>query len=127
MDEHQKKRYGWSPNSKMPGRYTHMINADVDSAMLKHYGIEEKVDKDTANTPKICLICQMPNSFDATICSQCGKPLDLETAIIEEEKEKEQLKDLEERITERVIKQIQEKNKYFMKQELKLKEKINSF
>ena len=82
MDEHQKKRYGWSSNSKMPCRYTHMINADVDSAKLKHYGIEEKKDdKDTANAPKICLICQMPNSFDATICSKCGIPLDLQSAL----------------------------------------------
>lgn len=26
-----RKRHGWSPESKMPARYVHMINADVDS------------------------------------------------------------------------------------------------
>ncbi len=101
MDEHQKKRYGWSPNSKMPGRYTHMINADVDSAMLKHYGIEEEKDeKDAANTPKICRICQMPNSFDATICSKCGIPLDIKTALRLEESERKEKEDFTQKISQ---------------------------
>jgi len=41
---------------------------------------------------QFCLVCKNANSYDATICSQCGKPLDLETAIIEEEKEKSENK-----------------------------------
>ncbi|MDH3765870.1 MAG: site-specific integrase [Nitrosopumilus sp.] len=86
----QKKRYGWSSGSKMPGRYEHMMNSDVEDAMLKHYGMSTSKDKPTANIPKICKICELANSYDSTICSKCGKPLDLKTALAREEKEKEE-------------------------------------
>lgn len=44
------------------------------------------------NGPKLpikCNICQMVNPVDSTVCSQCGKPLDLQTALEEDERRKE--------------------------------------
>ena len=38
------------------------------------------------------------NSYDAKLCSKCGKPLNLETAIEREEQENEQKRQLEEKI-----------------------------
>jgi integrase/recombinase XerD len=32
-------RHGWTPTSNMPANYVHLVNADVDSAYLKHLGI----------------------------------------------------------------------------------------
>ncbi len=84
-----RKRHGWTADSKMPGRYVHLVNADVDAAIFEHLGIETK-EKEKQNVPKICQICQTPNGIDSTICSKCGKPLDLETALAKEEKEKEE-------------------------------------
>ena len=84
-----RKRYGWTSYSKMPGRYVHMINQDVDDAIFLHYGIKTKKDEDH-KLPIICNICEMANSFDSKICSKCGKPLDLKTAIEREEAEKEE-------------------------------------
>lgn len=84
-----RKRYGWTSYSKMPGRYVHMINQDVDDAIFLHYGIKTKKDEDH-KLPKICNVCEMANSFDSKICSKCGKPLDLKTAIEREEAEKEE-------------------------------------
>jgi len=82
-------RHGWSNNSRMPDRYVHIVNSDVDEALFEHYGIKKPKNTDK-KAPQFCLICKNANPYDATICSQCGKPLDLETAIIEEEKEKEE-------------------------------------
>lgn len=84
-----RKRHGWSPESKMPAKYVHMINADVDAAIFEHLGIKTQ-ETEEKNIPIICHICQIPNSPDSTICTKCGKPLDLETAIAREEKEKEE-------------------------------------
>jgi len=83
-----KKRHGWTPYSKMAGRYVHMVNADVDQAILSHYGLHVEEEEKERKLPKICHVCEMPNSFDSKICSKCGKPLDLKTAIEFEESEK---------------------------------------
>ena len=87
-----RKRHGWSSISRMPARYVHMVDADVEKAIFEQYGIKEKEEEKT-NQPQKCNVCDMYNSSEATICSKCGKPLDLETALAEEEtsqKEKEE-------------------------------------
>ena len=88
-DELMKKRLGWSKNSTMPSRYTHMNNADVERAMFKEYGIVDYEDKKTAKLPKICNICEMVNIPDSKSCSKCGRPLNLEAALELEETENE--------------------------------------
>jgi len=79
-----RKRHGWSPESKMPARYVHMVNADVDDAIFKQLGIKKQ--EEIQNIPKKCHICDMPNASDAKMCSKCGKPLDLKTVIENEER-----------------------------------------
>ena len=84
-----RKRHGWSPSSKMPAKYAHINQKDVEDSILGHYGIIQEEDK-TNRVPKICPICQNPNSYDADSCDNCSKPLDLEKAIkLEEESQKE--------------------------------------
>jgi len=94
----QKKRYGWSSSSKMPGRYEHMMNSDVEEAMFKHYGISTSKENDVVSRPKICKICDLPNSYDSKICSNCGKPLDIKTAELLDEKQETEKKELLEKI-----------------------------
>lgn len=85
------KRHGWVGDFKMPDRYVHLINADVDNALFKHHGIKTVEDEEKqSTTPKIYNICEMPNSFDSEMCSKCGKPLDLQTALQLDEQEKTQ-------------------------------------
>lgn len=81
-----RKRHGWTTDSKMPSRYVHLVNADVDQAILSHNGIV-KQDEKNLNLPKTCPICNMPNSSQSERCTQCGKPLDLNTAIVMDEKQ----------------------------------------
>ena len=104
-----RKRHGWTADSKMPGRYVHLVNADVDAAIFEHLGIETK-EKEDQNVPKICEICQMPNSFESSICSKCGKPLDLKTALESDEQAKAELKEtiMDVLRSEEILKQTQE-------------------
>ena len=92
-----RKRHGWSSISRMPARYVHMVDADVDAAIFEHLGIKVQ-DKEKSQAPKICEICQIPNSTDSKICSKCGKPLDLVTSIELDEKNQKQITDQNEKI-----------------------------
>jgi len=74
-------RHGWTKNSTMPARYVHLNGSDVDDAIMKMYGIEQKSSKDKPERLKMCPICKVLNSVDSEICYQCGKPLDLKKAI----------------------------------------------
>jgi len=81
MTESQMRiRHGWTPSSRMPSNYVHLVNSDVEKAYLKHLGMVTESEEKVA-TPKICHICKMPNSHDAEICNKCGKPLDLKKAL----------------------------------------------
>jgi len=95
----QKKRYGWSSNSKMPGRYEHMMNSDVEEAIFRHYGISKYKENDIINKPKICKICEMSNSYDSKLCSKCGKPLDLQTALVKEEEQQRKTEQQDQKIS----------------------------
>ncbi len=105
-----RKRHGWSPSSKMPAKYTHVNQKDVDDALLKHYGIIQE-DTEVKRVPKICPICKNINSFDAETCDNCSKPLDLEQAILLEEKTQKEKEDTESRMksVEAELKELHEK------------------
>ena len=81
-----RKRHGWTSYSKMPGRYVHLVNADVEKAILSHHGIFQEEQTKHA-IPKKCPTCNMPNSLDSKICTKCGRPLDLKTASEIDEKQ----------------------------------------
>jgi len=118
-----RKRHGWSPTSKMPGRYVHLINADVEDALLKHYGIT-KEEQTKQEIPTKCPICEMVNPIDAKLCSKCGKPLDLKTALENEEKEKEEKKLLMAKLDK--IQEDLEKVKQWREISLKFEKKNNN-
>lgn len=86
-----RKRHGWSSTSKMPAKYVHINQKDVEDSILNHYGIKLVEDKEN-RVPKICPICKNLNSFDADMCDNCSKPLSIEHAIkIDEERQEEKL------------------------------------
>jgi hypothetical protein len=94
-----RKRHGWTPYSKMLGRYVHLVNADVDKAVLAHHGIVE-IDEDKPKLPKKCTICEMSNSPESKLCTKCGKPLDIETALEIEEKYESEKQEMQKRFQE---------------------------
>jgi hypothetical protein len=85
----------------MPARYAHIVDSDVEEKILMRYGITKK-DDEQANLPKTCNVCEMPNAPESTICSKCGKPLDLKTVLELEEKQQENIKKIVEEAVERM-------------------------
>jgi len=85
-----RKRQGWTPSSKMPERYLHMIDEDLDKAYLGLHGIikEDKTEDIKEDLPLKCVLCGFLNMPGLKICKDCNRPLDLEIAIKEEEKER---------------------------------------
>jgi len=69
-----RKRHGWSSDSKMPARYVHLVNADVENAIFEHYGIK-KEDKKTSYLPIKCHFCKTANPSYSLTCTKCGNPL----------------------------------------------------
>ena len=95
-DAEMKKRHGWTRSSNMPSRYVHLIDSDVEEKILAHYGIDKKSkSNESKNLPKICPICELPNSPESKLCSKCGKPLDLKTAVGIDEQKDERIGQLE--------------------------------
>lgn len=88
-DAQMRKRHGWSANSTMPSKYSHLVNADVERVVLEQHGIVKSKSNETT-VPIVCNICKTPNAFDTAICEQCGRPLSEEEAhridVIEAEK-----------------------------------------
>lgn len=98
-DAEMKKRHGWTRSSNMPSRYVHLVDSDVEEKILVHYGLEKKLKlNEPKNLPKICPICELPNSPESKLCSKCGKPLDLKTALGIDEQKDEKITNLEDKI-----------------------------
>jgi len=92
-----RKRHGWSSDSKMPARYVHLVNADVEDAIFKHYGIK-KADEKTLHIPEKCHFCGMHNPSDSSSCTNCGKPLNVKAVEMLDEKQESEKKVLLEKI-----------------------------
>ena len=92
-----RKRHGWSPTSKMPSKYAHINQKDVEDSILGHYGIKQEEER-INRVPKICPVCKNQNSYDSETCDNCSKPLDLEKAISLEEDAQKEKDDLEKRL-----------------------------
>lgn len=75
-----RKRHGWSQNSRMPGKYVHLISQDVDDAVLSHFGVLKEEEKEKLPVPIKCQICETQNSPESETCKKCGRPFTLETA-----------------------------------------------
>ena len=94
-----KKRHGWSANSKMSARYSHVSNEDANNAYLKAHGIQPIEDNLDNTAPIMCPICKTANNHDTTMCMRCMKPLTTDMAILLEsessKKQQEQSKKIE--------------------------------
>lgn len=102
-DAEMKKRHGWTRSSNMPSRYVHLVDSDVEEKILNHYGIDEKSKSDKSqNLPKFCPVCELPNSPESKICTKCGKPLDLKTAVTLDNEKDERISQLESKM-EKII------------------------
>jgi integrase len=103
-----RKRHGWTADSKMPARYVHLVDSDVESAIFNHYGIVKK-EEAKPDLPIKCQFCDMFNPHDSEVCSKCAKPLDLEAGLKIDEKNQQYITEQNNRIEtlENTIKTLQ--------------------
>jgi len=80
LTEAQMKEYfGWTQDSKMAAVYVHLSGRDVDKALLKVYGIENKEEKkESPLKPRECARCHQVNNANNRFCSRCDMALDKE-------------------------------------------------
>lgn len=87
-DSTLKKMFGWSDDSRMVARYTHIIDEDVDNAVREAHGLEKQEDGMWNNSkPKPCIFCSKMITIGAKFCQNCGKPQTKDTAIGEDKTE----------------------------------------
>ena len=66
-------RYGWSPTSKMPSRYTHLAHKDLDDKIKVITGYQEPEEIEPSKLISIdCWNCHEENVPTAKFCSRCG-------------------------------------------------------
>jgi len=116
-DAETRIRHGWTSKSTVLSRYTHLTNKNANDSFLKIYGIEPKNEDLEVSMPKICSICQRPNSTDKEIC-YCGKPLTLEKAIMMDTQDNEKVRSIQGDMF-KILQKVIEENK-FIKEELEL-------
>lgn len=129
-DQITKNRHGWTKNSKMAARYSHVTNQDAENVFLEHHGILPDSQKETSVVPIQCSVCKTHNAYDADICQQCGKPLSLQQAVLHEDtikKEmtrnyidvftKEEIKELKKKVETKVMKNMEKEFKEKMGKE----------
>ncbi|MFO7872068.1 MAG: site-specific integrase [Candidatus Undinarchaeales archaeon] len=75
-------KYGWSPGSKMPGKYSHLSGRDLDDVIDKQHGIETEEEKEER---LICSRCGRENPEGSQFCN-CGMPLSLKASMEVEQK-----------------------------------------
>jgi integrase/recombinase XerD len=72
-----KEVYGWTQSSRMPAVYIHLSASDIDSALLRMYGIaaKEEIPKQMM-AKRSCPRCSLENPIADRFCGRCGMPLD---------------------------------------------------
>jgi integrase len=81
--------FGWIQGSDISQVYVHLSGRDLDDAVLTLRGMKPKDEKkEETLAPKKCTRCGTINKSTGKFCTRCGAVLDLETALVMEEKMK---------------------------------------
>ncbi len=93
-DAEMRLMFGWSPSSKVPGRYVHLSGGDLDQKYQQVYGSGRPVEPPKPSfAPVICPRCQAKASPGMLYCPRCASPLDqaerAKIAVQEESTKKE--------------------------------------
>lgn len=78
-----KRMFGWSKNSSMPARYTHLTDGDVEDFTDAFSDMEDAAKRKPeplTMKPRKCLRCGFENPFDAEFCMKDGAPLSMSGA-----------------------------------------------
>jgi hypothetical protein len=101
-----KEYFGWTQASDMAAVYVHLSGRDVDNALLKLAGkniSEAEKESEMDRRAITCSICKHENAPEIRRCINCGRPLDLRTALEDDKRERELLNMLTPEILEEMI------------------------
>ena len=71
-------RFGWASTSRMPSKYVHLAQSDLDDKIKILTGFKEPDEKeDTILQPVLCPNCNYENAPSNIICGRCGTKLDI--------------------------------------------------
>jgi len=77
-----KEFFGWVQSSEMASVYVHLSGRDVDDALLKTYGLENKKKEQSSELKPIkCIRCEQVNPPTNDFCQKCGIALNREAEI----------------------------------------------
>jgi len=75
-DAQARPQFGWTPQSTMVGRYTHLVDTDAHNAVLKENNLLPATPAPTPLTVRTCLRCKAHNPPGTPDCLTCTLPLD---------------------------------------------------
>jgi len=115
------KLQGHVPGSQMARHYVHLNQQTMVDAYSSLYGQKPQEEVKPILMPKTCVVCGLENSAEKTTCERCKNPLTLKSAVeltspnklIDDvlSEDSELMKQLEEKIAERIMKQVEERLK----------------
>ena len=81
-EQELKALFGWTGDSGMVKRYTHLSGRDIDNKILRINGIETDTNKfEDKNKPLRCPRCQFITPPHSQFCGRCGSAMDLQIAL----------------------------------------------
>ena len=99
--------FGWTMASAMPNVYIHINGETIERKLLEDYGIvddEAKVEEKLKMLP--CPRCTFANLPNGSLCSNCGLPLNDESAMRAEKIQKETTNLVDKNMLSEMIKKI---------------------
>ncbi len=83
LTEAQLKEYfGWTQSSDMAARYVHLSGRDVDTAIMKLYGIKVEESEEEMKLRQVkCPRCKEENPSNFSLCKRCGAALNPRIAM----------------------------------------------
>ena len=71
-------RFGWASTSRMPSKYVHLAQSDLDDKIKVLTGFKEAdVKEDTILQPVMCVNCDFENPPTNIVCGRCGTKLNI--------------------------------------------------
>lgn len=81
--------FGWVHASRMPAKYVHLSDRDIDKVYAALHGFESEEEVKPKFLPKKCPRCALEKiTPDSKFCPRCRAPLDVRTIIELEEAER---------------------------------------
>lgn len=91
--------FGWSKNSDMPARYTHLAGQDHEKADLEDRGLLDPKERVKPTlSPVLCPVCKTANLAAAMFCQACRAPIAPEAEEELERRRQEEIREAAARV-----------------------------